>query len=239
MAAYYSYKPYSLNSSSRITLNMSNGNKKIGEDTLIFNITSATDCPSKSLGLCHIPDGKCYALKAEKLYPGCLSYRRKQAEYFDARNSYGIAHDIYQVLTKRIVDKYKNGQRKLMDRIKYIRFSECGDFRSQTDVDKLNEAAEALNFVLNDRDGKKPIIWYGYSSRSDLDFSNADSLLVKGSAHTNGNNGVTVSGTLEESEKGRKTIIRNGVRHLVCKGDCSTCKICKLKKSTPLFIPLH
>ena len=46
---------------------LSNGNSKIGNDTMILNMGSAMNCPSKKLGLCKL-GSKCYALKAEKLY---------------------------------------------------------------------------------------------------------------------------------------------------------------------------
>ena len=57
------------------------GNKKIGNDTLIFNMGSATDCPSKKLGLCRHCD-KCYALKAERQYPQVRPFRDRQADYW-------------------------------------------------------------------------------------------------------------------------------------------------------------
>ena len=44
-----------------IEIKVRNGNSKIGKDTFILNITSATDCPTKKLGLCKIPK-LCYAL---------------------------------------------------------------------------------------------------------------------------------------------------------------------------------
>lgn len=49
------------------------GNKKLGEDTLIANITSAEHCPSKELGLCKV-EQCCYAKKCERIYP---NYKRK------------------------------------------------------------------------------------------------------------------------------------------------------------------
>jgi len=58
------------------------GNKKLGKDTLIFNMTSATNCPSKRLGLCQLKgrcESKCYALRAEKRFPAVLEYREEQA----------------------------------------------------------------------------------------------------------------------------------------------------------------
>lgn len=226
--AYYRYNPHGTDTD--IQLLMSNLNKKIGRDTLIFNMTSATDCPSKSLGLCPIPDGKCYALKAERLYPGCLPYRRRQEYYFDNRTGMGIGYDVY-----RLIEKYPS-----LKRVKYIRFSESGDFSSQADVDKMNIAAKVCNDLLK-RDGKSPLIWYGYSARRDLDFSSADSLLVKGSGHSNCNNGATFSMQLTQSQKGRKTLRIPGFKKpvFICPGDCSGCDFCKRRNDRPLVIPMH
>lgn len=226
--AYYRYNPKGTDKD--IQLLMSNGNKKIGRDTLIFNMTSATYCPSRFFGLCPIPDGKCYALKAERLYPGCLPYRRRQEYYFDNRSGRHIGCDIY-----RLIQKHPS-----LKRIKYIRFSESGDFGRQADVDKLNLAAKICNDLLK-RNGKAPLVWYGYSARRYLDFSTADNLLVKGSGHTNGNNGITFSMQLTQAQKGRKTMRIPGFRKsaFVCPGDCSGCSFCKRRNDRPLIIPMH
>ena len=92
------------------------GNKKIGKDTLIFNMGSATNCPSKKLGLCKHCD-KCYALKAEKMYPQVLPFRQKQEKYWLNTSIDLIIDDFVLALTK-----HKN--------IKYVRFNESGDFHS-------------------------------------------------------------------------------------------------------------
>lgn len=60
-------------------LPMKRGNAKIGTDTLIFNMCSAHDCPSRAKGLCQLPDPKyCYALRVEKRFKKCTAYRRRQ-----------------------------------------------------------------------------------------------------------------------------------------------------------------
>ena len=224
---YFTYTPTTDND---IQLLMSNGNRKIGKDTLIFNITSATGCPSRALGLCQIPDGKCYALKAERLYPGCLPYRRRQAYYFENRDAAAIGIDIFTLIQRHPV----------LERVKYIRFSESGDFSSQADLVKLDVAAEVCNDLLK-RNGRAPLIWYGYSARSDLDFSEVEHLLVKGSGHRKGNNGATFSVQLTQTQKQRKTLRIQGFRKsaFVCPGDCSGCNFCKQRTDRPLVIPMH
>ncbi len=91
-------------------INISNGNKKIGNDTLIFNMNSATDCPSKRLGLCDIEGGKCYAMKAEKQYPAVLPYRRKQQRYWEEYAADEIANELAALIKRK------------RSPIKYIRF---------------------------------------------------------------------------------------------------------------------
>lgn len=207
------------------SLELSNGNAKVGPDTLIFNMTSATDCPSAKLGLCQLQDcAKCYALKAERLYTGCLPYRRRQAAYWADTHWNVIAKDFIGVL-KRFPS---------LSRVKYIRFSECGDFRNQNDVYKLNTLAYTVNMHI-----RKPLIWYGYTARRDLDFSSSRHLLVKGSGHDNGNNGKVIVRKLTPAQKKRKTLTLDGVKHLVCPGKCYGCKICKTRITTPLVIALH
>ena len=65
---------------------LSDGNIKVSNTTAIFNMSSATDCPSLKLGLCKaIFNGKhvCYAKKAEREFrPEVLPYRRRQEEFW-------------------------------------------------------------------------------------------------------------------------------------------------------------
>ena len=45
------------------------GNKKIGINTIIFNMSDAKHCISKKLGLCQLKNvNNCYALLFERLY---------------------------------------------------------------------------------------------------------------------------------------------------------------------------
>lgn len=110
------------------------GNLKVGPDTIIMNITSATDCPSRRRGLCQVPSGACYALRDERRYKkkdlegrttGPLRYRRMQTKVWDALSAEEIAEQIKDVVKRR---------RKIP--IKFLRMQEAGDFRDARDVDK-------------------------------------------------------------------------------------------------------
>lgn len=131
------------------------GNTKLGKDTVILNMTSATDCPSKKLGLCKLSH-KCYAMKAERQYPACLPFRRRQEDQWTNES------------IKSIVDSIKRKKN-----IKFVRMSEAGDFRSQDDVEKLFALAHELT--------KENIKVYAYTARNDLSFENSpDNLVING-----------------------------------------------------------
>jgi len=117
------------------------GNKKLGEDTIIFNMTSGHDCPARHR--CDMRD-HCYAVADEKLWRTPLDYRRRQTVFWDTLNS------------SEFVDR--------MPIPRYFRFSEAGDFRTQADVDKMAEVAALLKLKYN-------IHTYGYTNMPDLDFS--------------------------------------------------------------------
>lgn len=122
-------------------------NRKVGVDTLVFNVGAATDCPSLKLGLCQVAkyeknnvDGnpvctscKCYAMTKER-YPTVVSGRRRQAIYWAMTPAYVVALDAAREADKRHRDRYTSEVREGCD---YIRISESGDMYTQADVDKL------------------------------------------------------------------------------------------------------
>lgn len=191
------------------TLKVSNGNRKIGEDTLILNMNAAMDCPSRKLGSCPLKDPKkCYALKAERLYPQVLPYRRKQQTYWKANDAETIAQDLMAQMRLTPAD------------IKYLRFSESGDFEKQEDVDKMVDIA---NVLVDNTD----VVVYGYTARHDLDFSNRpENMVVTGSGFMLDNNFVTVDQFNDD------TVFR-------CPGNCRVCNMCKEKKERTIEVELH
>ena len=198
------------------------GNHKLGDDTAVFNMSTAKECPSKKLGLCPLYNGTtkikykngnglmCYAEKAEQLYPTHVpAYRRAQQAYWQDTPAERILQDI----AKRVESRWKP--------TRYFRYNESGDFHDQSDIGKLSYIAEGL--------GTLNITTYGYSARSDLDFSNAK-FLVKGSGNTKGNNGAcTVVETNERPPEG----------YLVCPGDCRKCNLCKIDRGHNIAFKKH
>lgn len=178
------------------------GNHKLPDNTAIFNMGTAMDCPSKQLGLCDVVNKgiRCYAEKAELQYPNTVpAYRTAQQTYWRNNTAETILSDIIRKVQSR---------RKTTE---YFRFNESGDFYDQSDVDKLSLVAAGLEEL--------GIITYGYTARSDLDFTNTK-FLVKGSGNLAGNNGNC---TVIDSDGA----VPDG--YLVCPASCKRCNLCKIK----------
>ena len=87
-------------------------NKKVGNDTLIFNITASTDCPSLACNshkpkrpnlkedLCLVGKNRCYAIGTEKGKKSTLIFRRKQEYFWDKLSPNEIADDLQLSLSK-------------------------------------------------------------------------------------------------------------------------------------------
>jgi len=183
------------------------GNHKLPDDTAIFNMGSAQDCPSKQLGLCKtINQGvKCYAEKAEIQYKdNVLNYRRAQESYWHSTSGSEIL--------SRLIRKLESRRKETT----YFRFNESGDFYCQGDIEKLSFIARGLREV-------KGITTYGYTARSDLDFRTCD-FLCKGS----GFNGEGLNGSTEVILKDQA--VPEG--YIECPGTgkngCASCNLCKI-----------
>ena len=98
------------------------GNHKLGEDTIIFNMTSGHDCPCRDK--CDVR-GNCYAVADEKLWKTPLDYRRRQNIFWD----------------NTTIDEFIAA----IPIPNYFRFSESGDFRTQVDVDRMTAVAKAIS----------------------------------------------------------------------------------------------
>lgn len=176
------------------------GNHKLGDDTAIFNMCAAEDCPSKKLGLCEVVKKgiTCYADKAERTYPAVKPFRRCQQAYWRNTSARRITQDIIQRI----------GNRRKPTR--YFRFNESGDFNDQQDIEKLSEVSKGLKTI--------GVTTYGYTARSDLSYQGA-SFLVKSSGWTGGPNGsTTVIGKYEKVPEG----------YIECPGSCKKCNLCKI-----------
>jgi hypothetical protein len=184
---------------------ISSGNLKIPSSTAIFNMSSATDCPSLKLGLCSaVKSGvKCYARKSEvPARPNVLPYRRRQEKYWKTASASQFALDFLAINATKYYNPYTA-----------IRFNEAGDFHSQECVDK----AESIARILADFG----IVTYCYTSRSDLDFSKTKKLVVMGSGFRK--EGISSEFRIiakdEDKPKG----------YGLCPMDCKVCTRCQKK----------
>lgn len=130
---------------------LSLGNKKLPEETLIFNLPAVVTCPFKT-SFCGggIDDKKpaCYALKAERLYKNTKEARLNNHE---RAKSFFFVSDMVKII-KSISEKKK---------IKHVRIHESGDFWGQDYFNKWQCIAKAF----------PDIVFYAYTKSFFLDFS--------------------------------------------------------------------
>jgi hypothetical protein len=208
-------------------LELARGNKKVGADTLIFNMSPATTCPSKARGLCNNVN-ICYAAREERngARPTLLPYRLRQADYWRNHNAAEFITALNHILTWF--------REKSKFRIRYFRFNESGDLYGQSCVEKMYTIAEYLSDYHN-------VLTYLYTARKDLDFypktiANLPSRLmcvIKGS-NWDGPGGKTIiipKSVLGEKVRyytHRKYTDEDGTTYVICKKHCDTCNFCKI-----------
>jgi len=191
------------------------GNSKLPPRTAIFNMTSATLCPSRAQGLCQLTDpSTCYALKAERLYPEALPYRKRQTRYYTHVTADKFVKDLMSAIGDR-------GRINTSKRVTELRFNEAGDFKNQEDVDKAESIARALI-----RDHNFSSV-YCYTARKDLDFSGCKHLTISGSGFMVHNEFTVADGQSAPEDA------------FWCPGNCNLCHACKHKNGITVYNKLH
>lgn len=182
-------------------------NIKLPKTTAIFNFTSATNCPAKNM--CKILD-KCYAMKSERIRPHVLLHRNNQSIFWDS------------VTAEEFAEQFIEMNRRKRIKVKLLRFSESGDFRNQSDVDKAEKIASLLK--------RENITTYTYTARIDLNFENISHLIINGSSFW---------------KKGiRNTFIpvkefTNLPERKQCRMNCRICNICITGKKLDIEVKIH
>lgn len=206
------------------------GNLKIGKDTLIFNMGSATECASGNAGLCDLFNTRdCYALKAEIQYPATLPARQRQETFWKSADVIDIAEAIQHAFS---------GRRQVA--LKYVRVNEAGDMHSRDCLNKLKSLATML----------PDIKFYTYTHRSDLVTTadnmpanlviNTSNFEVKGLNQFAVEPRVTARSLKREAMRVREDIrALHGENALTCIGDCSACSLCKIQHGKTIWVPLH
>ena len=121
------------------------GNNKVADNTGIFNMNSATDCPNADstesdqakTGVCQVPWKSCYAHKSENVYPDALKKRRLQEYLWDCTSP-----DIFAEALLRVKSRKRSP-------FKHLRVSESGDFRHNGDIKAWDEIARLLGDEIN------------------------------------------------------------------------------------------
>lgn len=183
------------------------GNKKIGFDTLIFNMQPANKCHCDKMSLC--PFGKngnkkCYALKDENRYKQVKEYRNRQMEYWQNTNINEIISDIKEIISNN-------------PQVKYIRFNESGDMSGINDLLKLIHIADNI----------PGITIYTYTHNKELwndwkDLTLPDNLIINGSGFTWTNNYDSC-------------IVFTDKHKIRCPGNCRNCNLCKTKHGQTIY----
>jgi hypothetical protein len=187
------------------------GNMKLGKDTLILNMGPASRCPSREKHLCEITNQgkKCYALKAEQLYKGCLPFRQAQQTQWQTMSARKIADRIGDVIAH---------SRK--PQVRFLRFSEAGDFAAQKDVQKMDQLAGMLK-------REQGIVTYGYTARRDLNLKHRHMVL-------------SCSGFFKPGCDNKFTgVSKISPGALECPGDCRICDYCKVKHGGSIENKFH
>jgi len=200
-----------------ITFEGSIGNRKIPTTTLIFNMGSATRCPSDALGMCPFGkmkgDGTCYALKAESgIYPAVLPCRNRQENMWLSSSADDIVTAINSILKARPY-------------ITAVRVNESGDFYDFKCVKKLSDIASKI---------KVPV--YTYTHRTDLFTQSVTESLHKNLAI---NFSTDMGYTHGHNQFRLPEDVPAGVKTFLCKGDCSVCRLCVKKRGIVIVNPRH
>lgn len=199
------------------------GNNKIGNDTLVFNCSTALLCPSALKGHCNICKA-CYAVNNEVTYGlplvrNLLSLKRL------------ITVDI-EVLTMNTIkmistDNTKKDGKKAKEAL-FIRLNSNGDILDNKMLSDINKFAKTL---ISDNSNNLKVA-YTYTHNKDLDISMATD--------------ITFNISYKTDKPSKKTIVAfrwdkkylDDSKYVICNGKCFNCPYCKNKydKRTVVFM---
>lgn len=200
------------------------GNSKLDKNVAIFNMNSATDCPNIGTDHCQVPKSDCYAFKAENQYPQPLAYRRRQEYLWDS-----LPAEMWAKAFMEMVGRKRNS-------VDYLRMSQSGDFRSDSDIIRVNVIAEILS--------GHGIDTYTYSASDYLNWNLADSFTVNRSNFKSeyGDKAYTaIPADMEPTE--HENLSDNAVQcpYEVSDGEigCGECNLCINPDAPDVYITLH
>lgn len=199
------------------------GNNKIGNDTLVFNCTSALLCPSSLKGYCSICKA-CYAVNNEVIYGtpfvrNLLSLKRLLTVDIEV-----LANNTIKMIS---TDSTKKDGKKAKEAL-FIRFNSNGDILDSKMMLDINKFATIL--IKDSSNNLK--VCYTYTHNKDLDVSMADSITFNLSYKTN----LKVKKTIVAFNWDKKYL--DNSKYVICNGECFNCPYCKNKedKRTVVFM---
>lgn len=204
-------------------LNYTIGNSKIGKDTMILNMGLGAECPSAIMGLCELGpkktggSGKCYDLKATRLYPSSYVFKKI--------SSFQWLHTTYEEYSQEVLQAL--GKHK---KLKYIRFNEGGDFWTKDCIKKLAYISKMVSEFF------PHIKIYTYTHRKDL-VKYFDILPLNVTINGSGfkvHNNYFASENIKSEDK--RKLARS---KMVCLDDCSTCNLCKVRHGKTILQSIH
>lgn len=194
------------------------GNLKLPKTTMIMNITSATDCVSRKLGMCQldkcgIGSNKCYALKAEKFRPNTLRHRRKQQEWWDQDPG-------------DMVESFGHLRSKMRRKITAVRVGESGDLRDKLDFYRVRDLATV----------NPDLTWYLYTARRDL----IEGAQVPKNLVINGSGWMADNAFVAVPKGSPRPVHKEGIKKIAwCAGDCRKCNLCLKKGGVTIYAREH
>lgn len=199
------------------------GNSKIGNDTLVFNCSTALLCPSALKGHCEVCKS-CYAVNNEVVYGmpfvrNLLSLKRLLTVDIEVL----AINTIKKISTDAVKKDGKTAKEAV-----FIRFNSNGDVLDNEMLSNINKFSKSL---INDSSNKLAIA-YSYTHNKDLDMNIATD--------------ITFNISYKTDKAAKKTIVAfswnkkylDDAKYVICNGKCFNCPYCKNKddKRTVIFM---
>ena len=210
------------NSKQDIRMRYSFGNSKLPTSTIIINMSSAEECPMRHVCPFAVgsgvegKDGKCYALKAARMYPNVKESRKFQTEYWRTTDNFQKLADFN--------DLYRMHPRK-MPTVTAVRFNESGDMRG----------AEDLAFLIMLAIEHPELEVYTYTHNEEL-MRHIDATKLP--------DNLTINLSYRNDKEGFNTFCADvdydGAEDtLTCPGDCKICSLCQESKGLNIAVAIH
>lgn len=199
------------------------GNSKIGNDTLVFNCSTALLCPSALKGHCEVCKS-CYAVNNEVVYG--MPFVRN---LLSLKRLLTVDIEVLAVNTIKNIsaDTVKKDGKTAKEAV-FIRFNSNGDVLDNEMLSNINKFSKSL---INDSSNKLAIA-YSYTHNKDLDMNIATD--------------ITFNISYKTDKAAKKTIVAfswnkkylDDAKYVICNGKCFNCPYCKNKddKRTVIFM---